>query len=154
MIPLSNSVLRFVLAAFCWFGVVATAAQTMDSAAFARQQMIRRSDSLMGIYQFEKALSVLNTMSDTLDSNVLLRIGQCNFRLGLSRGAMLPYKQVLKLDSTNVTALNQLGQLFARDGEFSKALECYLRLIALDSSNSYYYQQSASMAVKSEDKLV
>ena len=126
----------------------------MDSAMFAHLQLIRRSDSLMSSYQFEKALSVLNTMSDTLDSNVLLRIGQCNFRLGLSRGAILQYERVLKLDSTNVTALNQLGQLFARDGDFYKALECYLRLVGMDSTNSYYYKQAASMAVKSEDKLV
>jgi len=154
MTLLSNSKLRLASAAFGCFCAVATSGQTIDSAMFARQRLIQRSDSLMSTYQFEKALSLLNTMSDTLDANVLLRIGQCNFRLGLSRGAILPYERVLKLDSTNVTALNQLGQLFARDGDFYKALECYLRLVAMDSSNSYYYKQAASMAVRSDDKLV
>src|SRR6267378_6395621 len=136
------------------FFAFALEAQTFDSAQIARQQLIRQSDSLMNNYQFEKALGLLNNMSDSLNTNVLLRIGQCNFRLGLSRRAILPYERVLKLDSTNVTALNQLGQLFARDGDFYKALECYLRLLAMDSSNSYYYKQAASMAVKSDDKLV
>src|SRR6266850_4264962 len=107
MKPPSNTAMRFALTAFGCFCAFATAAQAMDSALFARRQLMQRSDSLMSNYQFEKALNLLNSISDTLDANVLLRIGQCNFRLGLSRGAILPYERVLRLDSTNVAALNQ-----------------------------------------------
>jgi tetratricopeptide (TPR) repeat protein len=140
-----------VIGCFC---VVAAAAQTMDSAWVARLQVMQRSDSLMSNYQFEKALNLLTTLNDSLDINLLLRIGQCNFRLGLSRGAIHPYERVLEMDSTNLIALNQLGQLFARDGDFSKALYCYLRLVDLDSTNSYYYKQSALMAVKAKDLMM
>jgi tetratricopeptide (TPR) repeat protein len=78
--------------------------------------------------------------------NILLRIGQCNFKLGVSGAAIRPFERVLRMDSTNITALNQLGLLYARDGDFSKALSSFTRLIKSDPTNSYYYKQAGSMA--------
>lgn len=109
--------------------------------------LISHADSLMASYQFEKALSVLQ-LADTLDKEILLRLGQCNFRLGASGGAIQPFERVLRLDSGNITALNHLGQLYGRDGDFSKALSCFVKLIVLDSSNAYYFKQAGSMAMR------
>jgi tetratricopeptide (TPR) repeat protein len=122
-------------------------AQTIDTAAFARVSLIEQVDSLMVNYQFEKALNVLHK-SDSGDIDILVRMGQCNFRLGASAGAIKPFERVLQIDSGNVTALNHLGQLYARDGEFGKALSAYVNLIDLDSGNAYYCKQAGSMAMR------
>lgn len=89
---------------------------------------------------------------DTLNIDVLLRIGQCHSRLGASGAAIRPYERILEMDSTHLSALNQLGQLYARDGDFGKAYSSFAQLIKLDPSNSYYYKQAGSMAGRLEDK--
>src|SRR5437868_2072471 len=81
--------------------------------------IISKADSLVANYQFEKALEVLS-QGDTLITEVLLRIGNCNLRLGASRSAIRPFEKVLDMDSTNLAALNQLGQLYLREGDFNK----------------------------------
>ena len=126
---------------------VSVHAQNVDNTITGQHNMIQKADSLMANYQFEKALTIL-AYGDSLSANVLLRIGQCQFRLGASQAAVRPYERVLKMDSTNVTALNQLGQLYARSSDFGKALYYYLRLIKLDSMNSYYYKQAGSITQK------
>jgi tetratricopeptide (TPR) repeat protein len=80
--------------------------------------------------------------------DILLRIGQCNFTLGASAAAMHPYERVLQIDSLHATALNQLGQLYARAGDFDKAFAIFLRLARLDPRNSYYCKQAGSMATR------
>jgi tetratricopeptide (TPR) repeat protein len=136
----------------CCFAVAASA-QHMDSAAIAHHKFIQRADSLIANYQFEKALTVL-AGCDSLNTNVLLRIGQCQFRLGAAQAAIRPFEKVIKIDSTNVTALNQLGQLYTRSGDLEKALTLYLRLIALDSMNSYYHKQAGSTVQKMDTENI
>ncbi len=119
---------------------------------YAQDNLIKRADSLISNYKFEKALEVLTT-GDSLDQDVLLRIGQCQFRLGASRLAIRPYERVLGMDSMNVAALNQLGQLYSRDGDFAKALSSFKKLMIIDSTNSYYCKQAGHMASRMEDKV-
>jgi len=126
-------------------------AQNVDSIVITQHKLIQQSDSLMANYQFEKALRVL-VHGDSLDIHILLRIGQCQFRLGVSQAAIRPYERVLEMDSVNVTALNQLGQLYARSGDFGKALYNYLQLIKLDSTNSYYYKQAGAITQKMDEE--
>ena len=113
----------------------------------SQSALIAQADSLMANFQFEKALNILQK-SDSVNQDILLRLGQCNFRLGASGGAIEPFERVLQLDSGNVTALNHLGQLYGRDGDFSKALSCFVKLIQLDSGNGYYLKQAGSMATR------
>jgi tetratricopeptide (TPR) repeat protein len=110
-------------------------------------ELIRRADSLIVKYKFENALSLL-AKGDTMNIEVLQRIGQCNYRLGVSAATIIPYERILQIDSVNVTALNQLGQLYARDGDFTKSLSIFLRLNALDPTNGYYCKQAGSMAAR------
>jgi tetratricopeptide (TPR) repeat protein len=109
--------------------------------------LILKADSLIANYQFEKALVVL-LKGDSVNTEILLRIGQCNFRLGASTAAIKPFESVLQLDSVNVTALNHLGQLYTRDGDYVKALSCFIKLIHVDSMNAYYYKQAGSVSVR------
>ena len=109
--------------------------------------LIAQADSLIENFQFERALSVLQK-TDSIDKDILLRVGQCNYRLGASEGAITPFEKVLHLDSANTTALNHLGQLYSRDGEFSKALSCFAKLIQIDSANAFYYKQAGSVAMR------
>src|SRR3981189_3675031 len=127
--------MKSALTFFALFSVVTLTAHDIDSTDVVQHKLIVRADSLMANYQFEKALIIL-MKCDSLNAGILLRVGQCNFRLGASRAAIRPYERVLRMDSANLTALNQLGQLYARDGDFTDALYSYLRLIELDSTNS------------------
>jgi tetratricopeptide (TPR) repeat protein len=52
------------------------------------------------------------------------------------------------MDSSNLTALNHLGTLYSRNGDFAKALACFKRLVEVDSFNSYHYKQAGLMAAK------
>jgi tetratricopeptide (TPR) repeat protein len=136
------------------FGSLAITAmsQGTNSIANAQNELIIRADSMMANYKFEEALNLL-TKGDSLNTSILLRIGQCNFRLGASEAAIRPYERVLQMDSSNLTALNQLGQLYARDGDFEKALSCFTQLVRLDPTNSYYCKQAGSMAARLDDKM-
>lgn len=115
-------------------------------------ELLHQADSLMASYKFEKALQILAT-SDVEDLAILLRIGQCQYRLGASEAAIIPYERVLLLDSANSTALNQLGQLYARKGDYEKAMESYRVLVHQDAENSYYSKQVGLMASRAGDKM-
>jgi tetratricopeptide (TPR) repeat protein len=121
--------------------------QHSDQIEHPQHALIAQADSLMTNFQFEKALGILQG-ADSVDKEILLRIGQCNFRLGASAGAIEPFERVLHFDSANITALNHLGQLYARDGDFTKALSCFVNLIQLDSANGYYFKQAGAMATR------
>jgi len=140
----------YLILCFSSLAFVATS-QSTDSIFHLQTKLIIEADSLIRNYKFEKALNLL-AKGDTLNIDILLRIGQCNFRLGASEAAIRPYERILKMDSTNLSALNQLGQLYARDGDFGKAFTSFAQLIKLDPTNSYYYRQAGSMASRLEDK--
>ena len=124
--------------------------QEIDSISIARNRLIAHADSLMASYQFSAALNALPA-GDSSDIGILLRIGQCNFRLGASSGAIEPYQRVLRIDSSNITALNQLGMLYSRDGDYAAAFSSFVSLSQLDPRNAYYWKQAGSMATKLED---
>ena len=138
---------KFIICALLFgFVLIPGYCQKMDSTfSERRNSIIAQADSLMERYKFQNALDVLSS-SDSLDVDVLLRIGECHLRLGASSAAILPYEHVLKIDSTNITALNHLGVLYSRGGDIEKALGCFMQLVNVDPSNSYYYKQAGLMA--------
>jgi tetratricopeptide (TPR) repeat protein len=147
--------MKHPLIIFCTFLIcaVSTRAQDVESIGNPQNELIRRADSLIANYKFENALNILSK-GDSMNVEILHRIGQCNFRLGASSATIIPYERILQIDSVNVIALNQLGQLYARDGDFSKALSTFLRLTALDPDNSYYCKQAGSMAARMSETTI
>lgn len=146
--------LSFILSLVVLFSSFNAQSQNGDSASISRYQMLQEVDSLMAVYKFERALDLLDILvqQDSLNIGILLRLGQCNTRLGASGAAIRPYEKVLSIDSSHLGALNQLGQLYSRDGDLGKAQRCYVRLIEVDSTNSYYYKQAGSAASRAGDK--
>src|SRR5258706_12280622 len=128
-----------------------TLAFLFASPYFCHAQDFKQIDELISNYQFEKALAVLATSSDTTDVRVPLQRGYCYYRLGNFKNAIQCYSKALQLDSINRTALIQLGQLYARHNRFSEAKMCYERLILMDSTSSYYFKQYAALATSVND---
>src|SRR5688572_15525326 len=134
--------------AWCLFALVSLA-QDMN-ALNSESALLARADSLVANYKFDDAVHVLAD-GDSLNINILLRFGQCNFRLGASHAAIRPYERVLQIDSGNIMALNQLGQLYARDGDFKEAFSKYIKLIQIDSTNSFYCRVAGTIALRLND---
>lgn len=57
--------------------------------------------------------------------------------------AILDYKKVLKIDPKNISALENLGDLFQQQGNYNEALEYFNKLIELVSNNARYYSKRA-----------
>jgi tetratricopeptide (TPR) repeat protein len=111
---------------------------------------------LMGSYQYDAALKKLSTCyryaPDVID--YALQIGYCHYQLGRYTDAKLFFNEVLKQDSLQATALSSLGGIHEREINYQKALEYYLRLIEVDSTNSYYYKLCGLTAKKLNQPLV
>jgi tetratricopeptide (TPR) repeat protein len=131
--------MRPILILLFYLPAISVLAQNND------EQIARKTDSLISSYQFQKAVDVLS-QGDTLNMGILLQLGNCNSRLGISKTAIHLYEKILSMDSSNITALNQLGQLYTREGDFHKSLDAYSRLLRIDSVNSYHYKQAAYTA--------
>jgi len=118
----------------------------MCSLALAQQDSDENSvpeeiDKFIQLYQFSKALTLLNAIDDSLSLEVLKRKGTCYHLLGNYDDAIKAYEKIVEIDSMNNGALNALGQLYTKQKQFGGAIICYTKLIAMDSINSYYYKQ-------------
>lgn len=111
---------------------------------------LQKAEQLINGYQFAEALKFLDP-KDSLDLNIVQRRAYCFLRLGNYLSAIRQYEKALQLDSANVNVLFQLGQLYARNNQFGSAYECFGKLIAADSSNSFYYKQYAIVANQAND---
>lgn len=140
-----------VLSSFLTLFIFTARSQDPGGEVGLQRTYLREADSLMLAYKFEAALRRLEKC-DSTRTDILLRISQCNVRLGITDAAIRALERVLQMDSTNLAALNQLGQLHSRNGDYSNALECFVRLIAEDSTNGFYYKQAGLMAGRMEDR--
>jgi tetratricopeptide (TPR) repeat protein len=75
-----------------------------------------------------------NTTYQMALANCFVQAGQPTFALGI-------YKDVVNLDSNNVSALIELGKILLQQGSKVEAERIYLRLVQLDSLNAYYHSQ-------------
>jgi tetratricopeptide (TPR) repeat protein len=98
-------------------------------------------DKFIQLYQFNNALTLLNSIEDSLSLEVLKRKGTCYHLLGNYNDAIKAYEKIVEIDSMNNGALNALGQLYSKQKQFGGSIICYTKLIAMDSLNSYYYKQ-------------
>lgn len=109
-------------------------------------------DKMIQDFQFEKALSLL-TNTDSVDINVLSRRAHCYFRLGNYLMAIQDYSAILETDSTHRSTLFQLAQLYGRNNQFNESEKCFLKLLELDSTNSFYHKQYGTLASQAGDKI-
>jgi tetratricopeptide (TPR) repeat protein len=107
-------------------------------------------DRLLGNYQFDRALTLLNQVVDSSSIELLQKKGHCYFQLGKYKKAIQKYEQIVAIDSVNTHALVQLAQLYAREKQYENAYACYEKLIASDSLNSFYYKQYGIVAIQAE----
>jgi tetratricopeptide (TPR) repeat protein len=110
-------------------------------------------DQFINNYQFEKALQLLETNNDTLDTRLLNKKGYCFYRMGNYSAAIDQYERIIKLDSTNKNTLIQLAQLYSKSNRYEDSYGCYQKLIQQDSLNGYYYKQFAIVASQINDFL-
>ncbi len=96
--------------------------------------------------QYAKALTLLQDM-DTTVANLSMK-ATCESRLGLLKEAKKSYLQILNQDSTNLSAIAQLGSIYDQEYDLPKAIRYYRQLIQIDSTNSYYYKINAQLAIK------
>ncbi|MBA4053394.1 MAG: hypothetical protein C0490_01655 [Marivirga sp.] len=125
------------------------------SASFAQlPEVVKRDtleiDRLLRNYQFDRALTLLNQVPDSLSLESLQKKGHCYFQLGNYKMAIQQFERVAGIDSINTQALFQLAQLYARDRQYENAYTCYEKLIANDSLNSFYYKQYGIVAIQAE----
>lgn len=118
---------------------------------FAQQQSVEITfpqdvDNLIRSYQFSKAITLLEASEDSLSADVLQRKGMCYHQMGNYNEAISAYEELVSLDSTHQGGLLALGQLYAKEKQYGGSFICYIRLIGMDSLNSYYYKQYGIIA--------
>jgi tetratricopeptide (TPR) repeat protein len=115
------------------------------------KSLTQQADDLISNFQFDRAIRLLNSASDSASINVLQRKAYCYARLGNLADAIAQYENILQVDSLHRNTLHQIGQLYSRTGQYISAKSCYEKLIAFDSTNSYYYKQYAIVAENAND---
>jgi tetratricopeptide (TPR) repeat protein len=103
-------------------------------------------DRLIQTYQFNKAITVLEAREDSLSVDVLQRKGICYHQMGNYKEAIDAYEELVATDSAHQGALLALGQLYAKQKQYGGSFICYIKLIGMDSLNSYYYKQYGIVA--------
>jgi tetratricopeptide (TPR) repeat protein len=130
-------------------GVIVLAATCFQ--LFAQQQSLeipfpQDVDRLIQSYQFNKAITALEAREDSLSVDVLQRKGMCYHQMGNYHEAIGAYEELISLDSMHQGALLALGQLYAKQKKYGGSFICYIKLIGMDSLNSYYYKQYGIVA--------
>jgi tetratricopeptide (TPR) repeat protein len=78
--------------------------------------------------------------------DVLQRKGICYHQMGNYKEAIDAYEELVATDSAHQGALLALGQLYAKQKQYGGSFICYIKLIGMDSLNSYYYKQYGIVA--------
>jgi tetratricopeptide (TPR) repeat protein len=130
------------------FGTCSTFAQMLPFST-----ILQRADDLIRDYQFSQALTLMDKAEDSLNVTLLQRKGLCYSKLGDYGNAIIVYEHIRRTDSLHREALYQLGQLYSLTDEYDKAMSFFQTLIDVDSTNSFYFKQYASVAVKAEDLI-
>jgi tetratricopeptide (TPR) repeat protein len=135
------------------FTIVSFTTLAQDDVYFKQEDPIKIADAFIADFQFDKALTVLNDPKDSINISVISRKGHCYFRLGNYGQAIQQYKKILSIDSTQANALFQLAQLYSRNTQFKESEECFLKLIAIDSTNGFYHKQYGTLATQSGEMV-
>lgn len=106
-------------------------------------------------YQYQKALDHFYECHRVKTNNqeYLQKLAFCYLKLGDFNEAKFSYNSLLKKDSTNVNAWSSLGSIYEKELNYTKASECYQELLAIDSTNSYYFRQNAFINLRLKDPI-
>ncbi len=106
-------------------------------------------------YQYQKALDYFYECHrvKTQNKDYLQKLAFCYMKLGDYNEAKFSYNSLLKKDSTNVNAWSNLGSIYEKELNYSKASDCYQELLAIDNTNSFYFRQNAFMSLRLKDPI-
>lgn len=124
-------------------------AQEEKGAVDLKQQYLQANE-LIASFQFDEAQKILSEcyIQDPKNTTYLSKIAYCNFQMGRYPDAKMFYRQVLAEDSVNTNALSSLGTIYERELNYREAETCYLKLLEIDTTNSYYYKRNGYTAMR------
>ena len=98
-------------------------------------------------YQLKEKGEVIN--NELLNKKKLAYWGRAIARRKLNKlsDAILDYKKVLEIDPKNISALENLGDLFQQQGNYNEALEYFNKAIELVSNNAYIFSKRGYLKV-------
>ncbi len=94
--------------------------------------LLRQWDKALSIYQ-----EVVNTFGEEYD--MLISISECCIHLKDYKQAKKYLSQSLKLDVFGEDAHYMMGQCFAAEAKWHKAIQCYRRAISIDETSDTYF---------------
>lgn len=105
-------------------------------------------DSLLSKYQFQKALAYFEHELNIEKKNVktLSKIALCHRQLGNSNKEKATYEAILKIDSSHIPSLNQMGGIYLQLKNYEKSTYLFRYLSKQQPDNSYYYKQLGKVA--------
>lgn len=106
-------------------------------------------------YQYQKALDHFYEChrEETQNKQYLQKLAFCYMKLGDFNEAKFSYNSLLKKDSMNVNAWSNLGAIYEKELNYSKASDCYQELLEIDSTNSFYFRQNALMSLRLKEPI-
>lgn len=144
----------FFILTLCLLSTAGLHSQSDPTEETIHQRYLRALD-LISAFQFERAQEILSACYHEDPENVdyLARIAYCNFQLGRYRDAKIFYNKILQLDSLNTIAISSLGSIYERESNLVEAQRYYLKLLSIDTTNSYYYKRNAYLALQLRDPI-
>ena len=111
-----------------------------------------------GLYRYQQAASDFEKAAEIEPENIiyLRKLGETYSALNNYRLAIKTYKQLLRLDSQNIPAMNKLAGLLLTDGQPENAIHFYHNLLEKDSLNYYFHKQAgmAYSAMQNQDSAI
>lgn len=134
---------------------LAVQSQSLADTSHQMDAWYQEAQVLIEKYQFNEALKPLTSCYHYDNKNIdyLSKIAYCHQQLGRYTDAKIYYNEVLKWDSLHVRSIMALANISNREANYGKALDYYQQLLAVDSTNSYYFKQAAFTALRKNDVL-
>jgi tetratricopeptide (TPR) repeat protein len=98
---------------------------------------------LMGNYEYKKALSLISKQND--DPEFLFQKAVCHKALGDYKQAREVLAKLVECFPDNKTFLGELALAHQAETNWKSSLDCFERLISLDSTNVYFQLKKAEM---------
>lgn len=117
---------------------------------FQLDQQFVEAQQFIQSFQFDQAINVLTDClhHDGANQKYQQQIAYCYLQTGRYQDATWFYQSILKKDPGNLNALSSLGSIAERIGNYQQAEQHYEALLAIDSTNAYYYKRAAFAALQ------
>ena len=108
--------------------------------------MFNANKNAAAVRKLEKLMPVCRTDDDLQAVNYFL--AACYDDQGFSKQALQHYREVIRVNPNNDTALSNAGLILVKNGEYDQAAEYYTRAIAADQKNPYPCNNLAVLFVR------